>query len=211
MAYSKEAGAALHMPQLPKRFHAAPFILRATSALGDRGGSQFDDDLRNRRCAGIDGSCAGYATETAIAGAAATVEIEVWEWNPFQFEIFPNIEFGPIQERMHAHMGTGGKRRLVLIPEFGWLVAKVPFPMFIAEREVAFLRPRAFLVRANTEDDRRPPMLRNGQLERFNLQRRAATVWFMPAANASVFWPTIRSSRHSRAIRSRYSINSGIS
>jgi hypothetical protein len=45
------SGSALHMPQLPKRFHASSFILRATSALGDRGGSQFDDDLWNRRCA----------------------------------------------------------------------------------------------------------------------------------------------------------------
>ncbi len=106
------------MAQLPERLHSTAFILRAPGSLGHRGAAQFGDDLRDRIRAGIDGTRAGHTAEAAITGAGAPVKIQLRQGNPFLFEVFPDIQLGPVEQRVDARMSSGGKRRLVLIPQF---------------------------------------------------------------------------------------------
>ena len=126
------------MPQLPKRFHAAPFVLRATGPFGACRGPQFRDDLRNGGGTRGHSACAWHATETSITGAVAPVEVQLWHGDTFQFQVLPNIEFGPIQQRMHADMsdayskaGLGGTGE-----KFKWDLAvaaqKFGKPIFLA-------------------------------------------------------------------------------
>ena len=121
----------LHMSELAEGFHPAAFILCPSGAFSGRCGPQLRDDLWNRVGAGVHGPRAGHAAEAAIAGTGAAIEIQIRQGNPFLFEIFPNIQLGPVEQGMHTHMRTGGERGFVLVPEFRRLVAKIPFPMFV--------------------------------------------------------------------------------
>ena len=88
----------LHMPQLPKRLHATPLILRPPGTFSDRRRPQLRDDLRNG--GGTGGHCARarHAPEAAITGPVAPVEVQLRHGNPFQFQVLPNIEFGLFQK-----------------------------------------------------------------------------------------------------------------
>ena len=43
------------------------------------------------------GSRTGGAAETAVARTISLVEIEIDEGNVFEFDVFPNIDFSPIE------------------------------------------------------------------------------------------------------------------
>ena len=121
--------------------------------------TQFVDDLVDRLRGRLDGRGAGRATEAPVASAIALVEIQIHEGNIFVLDVLPDIDLGPIQQRMDANMGAGRESRLELIPEFGRLIAEVPVAMLIAGRKIPLLRSRPLFVRSHTENNTGVPLL----------------------------------------------------
>src|SRR5256885_7646149 len=164
----------LHVPVFSEQLHPAPFILRAARSLCHcRMPQLVNDVVHGLRCR-FDRRRAGRTAETAIAGPLPFVEIEVDEGNVLDFDVFPNIDFRPIQQRMDPDMSSRGKSRLELIPELRRLIAEIPIAMFVTRREVAFLGPRPFLICAHTENDARIALLLNQLLESIGFQSRTA-------------------------------------
>ena len=97
---------------------------------------------------------------------------------------------------MNADVGSWRKRRLKLIPELRRLIAEIPIAVFVAWREVALFGSRPFFVRPHTEDDARIPFCSSNCLSPlvFSAVQHVTrpSVWFMPAASASLFCPTTK-------------------
>ncbi len=113
---------------------------------------------RNRGC---DSGCRCLGRNTPPAG------------DLFQLDVFPDVQLGPIEERVNPNMGARRKRRLILIPEFGRLVAKIPFSVLVPQRKVPLFRSGPFFVGADAQDDGGPTVRRYGLLECLDLQRGA--------------------------------------
>src|SRR4029077_1529210 len=164
----------LHVPVFSEQLHPAPFILRAARSLCHRGVPQLVNDVVHGLCRRSDWRRAGRTAEAAIAGPLPLVEIEIDEGNVLALDVFPNIDFRPIQQRMNSDVCPRRKSRLELIPELRRLIAEIPIAMFVTRREVAFLGSRPFLICAHTEDDACIALLLNQLLEPIGFQGRTA-------------------------------------
>src|SRR5688500_1488201 len=96
---------------------------------------KFFDDVVHILGGGFDRRGTGCAAQAAIARAVTLVEIQIDEGDILELDVLPNINLGPIQQRMNADVGAGRKGRLVLIPELRRLVSEIPVSMFIPWRE----------------------------------------------------------------------------
>src|SRR5438128_5421175 len=148
-------------------------ILGAAGSLAGPGGHQLVDDLRHRSGVGGAGGGAGGAAEAAVAAPSAG-EIEVDDGNMLALDVAPDVELGPGEERVHAHVFARGEVRPVLIPELRRLTDDIPLGSFTALAEDALLGPRAFLVPANADDDGLELVLLDHLLQRLRLERRTA-------------------------------------
>src|SRR6185369_2542028 len=84
------------------------------------------------------------------------------EWNygnVFPFDIFPDIQFCLMKQRMDADVGPFFEIGLELVPQFRRLVFDVPFYVFVTWTEVTFLGARRFFVAAHPDNDPREMML----------------------------------------------------
>jgi len=124
-------------------------IHRTPGALALSGLLQLGNDLGNRGGVRIDRERDVGLAERAIALAAAG-EIEFAHRDALALDIPPDIELRPGQQRMYSHMHLGRKIGLIVIPEFGRLVAKVPASVGPARTEDALLAADQLLVAANT-------------------------------------------------------------
>ena len=70
----------------------------------------------------------------------------------FLFDVFPNVHFGPVGEREHAHVLAGIHPGVVKIPDFRALIFGIPLAEGIAEAEETFLRAGLFLVAPRAAD-----------------------------------------------------------
>jgi hypothetical protein len=64
--------------------------------------------------------------------------------------------------------------RLILIPEFRRLIAKIPIAMFVTGREIAFFRPRPLFIRSHPQNDARVPFMFQQLFQPIRLQRGTA-------------------------------------
>lgn len=148
----------LHIPFFAQGFEAATvfFVLGAAGALGDVGefaDFEFGDDFGYGTGFGFDGEGAGVAAEGAVALAVALVVVEGYGGDVFFFDVFPDVEFGPVEQGVDADVGAGGEVGFVLVPEFGGLVGDVPFVLAVAGGEVAFFAAGAFFIGTGADDD----------------------------------------------------------
>src|SRR5690606_3703568 len=88
--------------------------------------------------------------------------------------VTPDVLFRPMQQRMDADMGAGRKIRLVLVPEFGRLVAEIPLTGRAAWAEDPLLGAGSFLITADGREDAGEVMLVQDLLQSRGLARRRA-------------------------------------
>src|SRR5438552_13044399 len=103
-------------------------ILSAAGALTRARGFQFSDDGVNGACVARDGFGNWTAAERAIA-LAIFRKIHFWNGNVFALDVAPNVNLGPIQQRLHPHVLAIGGRSSKLPPEFWGLILVVPFEL----------------------------------------------------------------------------------
>jgi hypothetical protein len=121
------------MPQFAKCFHAPSFILGAAASFRHGGPPQLRDNVRDCRGTGGHRTGARHTAQAAIPPPLALVEIEAGKGDLFPVQIFPNVHFGPIQERMNADGGAGWKSGVELVPQLGRLIAEIPLAMLVAQ------------------------------------------------------------------------------
>ena len=140
---------------------------------------KFFDDFGDRVGVGFDGTGAGSAAQRAHAagadlrgfagegadvgldrdqGVAADVDfawggvVEGDDGYVLAFEVFPDIELGPVGEGEDAHALAGVDFWVVEVPEFWTLIFGVPLAELVAEGEDAFFGTGFFFVATSTAD-----------------------------------------------------------
>jgi hypothetical protein len=136
--------------------------------------AQLFDDVVDRLCGGLDRKGARRTAEASIPSALALIQIEIDKRNILEFDVFPNIDFSPVQQGVNADMRALWESRFKLIPQLRWLIAKIPIAVLIPWRKVALFCARALFVRANAQDNARITFVFDQILEALRLQRRAA-------------------------------------
>ena len=64
-------------------------------------------------------------------------------------DVLPDVQLGPVEQRMDAHVRPRREVGLELVPELGRLIAHAPVVVLVARREVArLLRAAPFLIGA---------------------------------------------------------------
>src|SRR4030095_9409621 len=189
---------ASHVPISPQRLETAAIlrVLGTAGPFGDVGklpGPQLFNDLLRRPRLRLDGVRARITAQRSVTLTRALVVVQRHGRNRFAIDVLPDVEFGPIQQRVNPNVRAGRKFGLVLIPELGRLIGDIPRTRGIARREVAFLRPAALLVGADSGDDSSKclgvrvdfipellwieavarPLARQGPLECFGLEQTA--------------------------------------
>lgn len=85
-------------------------------------------------------------------------------------DVAPDIDFGPIEQRLHTNMLALYAGRRELAPKFGRLILVVPFELCVAWRKVSLFRPSRIFIPANTGDERVPFVIGERLLKRHGLQ-----------------------------------------
>jgi hypothetical protein len=135
--------------------------------------AQLVDDVIDGLCGGFNGKGARRTPEASIPSALAFIQIEIDKGNVFKLNVFPNVDLGPIQQRVNADMRALWKGRFKLIPQLRWLIAEVPIAVLIPGRKIPLFGPRAFFIRANAQDHARIAFIFDQILEPLRLQGRA--------------------------------------
>src|SRR5436190_1255167 len=114
-------------------------VLHAPRALGDileRSALQFDDDVVDALGLALDRPLAGAAAQAAVARAVALVVVQRDRRDRFALDVLPDVELGPIEQRVDAQVGARCEVGLELVPELRRLIAHVPVVVLAARREV---------------------------------------------------------------------------
>ena len=81
-------------------------------------------------------------------------EIERYDRNPFQVDVLPDVEFGPVRERKNANAFALVRSRVEQVPNLRALVLGVPLAARIAEGIDALLGARFFFIAARAAKSR---------------------------------------------------------
>ena len=105
-------------------------VLRAPGPLGDVARTCRSEARRRSPAPSVrsdsTGVGAGRAAERPVARARALVEVERHDGNLLALDVFPDVELGPVEQRMDAHVRARRELGLVLVPELGRLLGDVP-------------------------------------------------------------------------------------
>src|SRR6266446_5343266 len=119
-------------------------VLRASGALGDGGALELGNNIVDAGGRTRHGAGAGRAAERAIAPPVAR-EIEIDHRDRLAPHIAPDVELGPMQQRVDAEMDAGRELGVEMVPELRRLVAEIPLRVLRARAEDALLGARALL------------------------------------------------------------------
>ena len=120
------------------------------------------------------GNVHGYTAEAAVALALLVGEVERDDRDVLALDVLPDVQLGPVQQRMDADVRARLEVGLELVPQLRRLVLDVPFHVLVARAEVAFLGAGRFLVAADADDDAGEVVLVEHRLEGVLLERAAA-------------------------------------
>src|SRR5690606_29809254 len=81
-------------------------------------------------------------------------EVQRYHVDVLATHVMPDVQFGPVRQREHAHALALAHARVVEVPQLRALAARVPAVRRVAEREHALLRTRLLLVAARAADRR---------------------------------------------------------
>src|SRR3981081_163554 len=73
-------------------------------------------------------------------------EIHFWNRNFLPLDVAPDIDFGPIEQWLHAHVFAFGRAGGELSPKLRRLIFVFPFKLRVAPREIALFRTGRILV-----------------------------------------------------------------
>src|SRR5919199_2080918 len=145
-------------------------VHRPAGALRDLRGLELGDDLveraRGRRHGGGDVLVAQAAVALAVPG-----EVEVDDRDPLALRVLPDVDLGPVQERVDADVRAFREAGHVLVPELGRLVLQIPARVLAARREIALLGADRLLVAADAGDQALEAVLLDRGLEAQRLAR----------------------------------------
>src|SRR3954465_3460324 len=96
---------------------------------------------------------AGSAAEGAIAGAVTLVVVERHRRDLLPLDVLPDVELGPIEQRVNPDVGPRRELGLVLVPELRRLIAHIPEVLDRAGREIALLGAAPLFVGPHAGDD----------------------------------------------------------
>ena len=108
---------------------------------------QLLNDLVHRLGRGFDRKGAGGAPQAPVPGAVPPIQIEVDKRDILQLDVFPNVEFGPVQQRVDPDVRALREGGFELIPEFRRLIPEVPLAVLVAGLQ---RQPRLFSRRADS-------------------------------------------------------------
>ncbi len=152
----------LHETFCAEFLHGVAFvvILGASGSFAGFGGAQFFDDIVDGRCVAFSGIADGPAAEGAEAATdavwAGAGEIHLGDGDSLSLDVEPDVAFGPIEECLDADVFAWGAGCCELVPELWGLVFVVPFEVFVARGEVAFLGAGGVFVAADAGDESVP-------------------------------------------------------
>src|ERR1035437_3656150 len=149
-------------------------VLRAACAFGDSGGAQFVDDFPDGFRLGPDRESAGITANRAIAFAFGVREIERNHGNIFALDVFPDVQLGPMEQRMYPDVCALFEIRFELVPQLRRLVRDVPFHVLVPQTEVTLFGARRLFIAPHADDDAGEMMLVEHLPERVFFQRAAA-------------------------------------
>src|SRR5262249_13045262 len=131
-------------------------------------GLEFRDDV-------IDGGCVRLHRKGDVGIAKRSValsvarEIKRDDRDVLAARVGPDVELGPMQDRMDPKMRTRRRRSVEMVPELRRLIAHVPSALETARREHALLRARRFFITPNAGDQPIEAVFRQRQFQTFSL------------------------------------------
>ena len=87
----------LHVPIFSQQLHPSSLILRAAGSFRDGRVPQFFNNIVHVLGGRLDRRRAGRAPQAPIARTVALVKVEVNKGNILELDVFPNVDFGPVQ------------------------------------------------------------------------------------------------------------------
>src|ERR1051326_3416624 len=150
-----------HIPIPPQLLESVLtfLILRPAGALRGFGYAEFFNDFADATGIGFDWESAGSAAEAAVAFVFAIGEVKRNDRDIFAFDVFPDIQLGPMQQRMNADVRSLLEISLELVPQLRRLVFDVPFHIFVAGTEITLFRAGRFFVASDADNDTGEVML----------------------------------------------------
>src|ERR1039458_9561724 len=111
-------------------------VLGATGSLARARGFKFRHDFIDRCRIASDRLCDWTTTERTKA-LTISREIHFWNGNALALDVAPDIDFGPIEQRLDADMFAFCGRGRELPPEFRRLIFVIPFELPVLPPEPA--------------------------------------------------------------------------
>src|SRR5512135_18530 len=145
----------------------------AARALGLAGRLELGDDLRDGACGRAHGEGDVLLAERAKALAVAR-EIERHHRHALALDVAPDVDLGPVQQRMDADVAARRRIGVELVPELRRLLPEIPGAGRIARAEHALLAADRLLVAANAEDHALEAALLDDALQAQRLARGGA-------------------------------------
>ncbi len=110
--------------------------------------------------------------EHAVAGHDLTLvsEVDRGKIEVLALDVAPDVELGPVADRERPHVLTRTNSPVVEVPELGALVAGIPLPELVAEREDALLGACLVFVATSASEAGVEPVLGDGVEQRHRLQ-----------------------------------------
>src|SRR3989344_3862325 len=130
----------LHVPFAPERLQTTTvfLILCTAGTFGDIdefSTAKFFDDLLRVLRGRLNRSRARIIPQGTIPLAVPLIIIQRDGRDLLTIDVFPDVQFRPVEQRVDADMRSGNEIRLVLIPKFRWLFTNVPFVPLVPWRE----------------------------------------------------------------------------
>src|SRR4030095_12077775 len=115
---------------------ALVIVLGSAGTLGRFCRFEFGNNFVDCRCRARDWMCNG-ATAERTKPFSISCKIHLWDRNLLPLDVAPNIDLGPIEQRLHTNMLAFCTRRRELAPKFGRLIFVVPLELCIARRKIS--------------------------------------------------------------------------
>src|SRR6476659_2435547 len=114
--------------------------------------AELFDHLTNRSGRGLDGERARGAAQAPVPFALGVREVEGNDGDVFPLDVLPNVQLRPVKERMNSNVSDFLEIGVKLVPELWRLILDIPFYVFVARAEIAFLGTSRFFIAAHADD-----------------------------------------------------------
>src|SRR4030095_2228805 len=153
-------------------------ILRAAGALARARGLQFGDNFVDCRCRAFNWM-RDWAAAEGTESFSVSRKIHCRNRYIFALDVTPDINLGPIEQRLHTNVLAFCRSSRKLSPKFRWLIFIVPFELGIPRREISLFRASWIFIASNSCNQCVPLVLCQRLLQRHCLQFVRHRHWIM--------------------------------